>query len=93
MQQTTRMYENITDKPVNVVGIGVIPPHDRVSITAEFHTPINLVNYPGVIDVLAKEAEGVQIVAPEPLPASAPANPAPMQSNLDVQKMEGSQNV
>jgi len=93
MQQTTKMYENTTNQPVNVVGIGVIPPHDRVSITAEFHTPVNLVNYPGVIDVLAEEAKGNRAVAPEPLPDSAPVNPAPMQSNLDVQKVEGNQNV
>lgn len=54
---TVKIYENTTDEPVNVVGVGVIPAHDRVSVTADFHAPVNLANYPGVIDVLAEEAK------------------------------------
>ena len=77
MQQTTRVYENATDKPINVIGVGVIQPHDRISVTTEFHAPVNLANYPGVIDVLAEEAKGVPAVAPlGAKPADMP-NPAP----------------
>lgn len=55
--QSTRIYENTTDKEVNVVGLGEIPAHSRISVTAEFHTPVNLENFPGVVDVLAYEDE------------------------------------
>jgi hypothetical protein len=56
--QTTKIYENTTDKAVNVVGVGIIEAHDRISISTEYHAPVNLVNFPGIIDVLAEEANG-----------------------------------
>lgn len=86
---TTKIYENRTDKSVNVVGVGVIQAHDRISVTTEFHAPVNLVNYPGVVDVLAEEAAGKPAVAPEApkaAPVQAPAAP-------QTQTEEGKQNV
>jgi hypothetical protein len=76
--QTTKMYENTTDKPMNVIGVGVIEAHDRISVTTEFHAPVNLANYPGLVDVLAEEeANG---------PAKAPASPAPAQPAAPAQQ-------
>lgn len=89
MQQTTKIYENTTDKPVNVIGVGVIKPHDRISVTAEFHAPINLVNYPGVIDVLAEEAKGVPAIAPEGAAPSQDVQAGTTQTTFDAQKVEG----
>jgi hypothetical protein len=79
MQQTTKIYENTTDKPVNVIGVGVIEAHDRISVTTEYHAPVNLVNYPGVVDVLAEEAKGTPAVAPKQ--EAAAAAPAAGQTN------------
>jgi hypothetical protein len=63
--QTTKIYENTTDKAVNVVGVGIIKPHDRISVSTEYHAPVNLINFPGVIDVLEEEAKGTLAKAPQ----------------------------
>ena len=57
MSATTKIYKNTSKKTVNIVGVGEIEPGEQISITTEFHTPINLENYPGVVDVLAQEEE------------------------------------
>jgi hypothetical protein len=81
--QTTKMYENTTDKPINVIGVGMIEAHDRISITAEYHAPVNLANYPGIVDVLAEEAAGNQAVAPE-----APAAPENAAADVETKQPE-----
>ena len=92
MQQTTKIYENTTAQPVNVLGVGVIQPHDRISITAEYHAPVNLANYPGVIDVLAEEAAGTlaekTTIGQDMAIAGQPAQTAGMQTSLEAQKVE-----
>jgi hypothetical protein len=61
---TTKIYENTTNESVDMIGVGVIPAHDRISVTSEFPAPVNLENYPGVIDVIAEEeAEAAKVSA------------------------------
>lgn len=54
---TTKIYENRSKKTVFIQDVGEIEPGARVSVTADGHPPINLENFPGVVDVLAEEAE------------------------------------
>jgi predicted deacetylase len=62
--QTTKVYENTTEETVNIIGVGDIEPHGRISITSDFHAPVNLANYPGVVDVLAEEAANGRAIEP-----------------------------
>ena len=88
--QTTKILENTTDQDINVLGVGVIKAHDRISVTTEYHAPVNLINYPGVIDVLAEEAKGVPAQAPQTPPqAAAPAPQPGLEGNLEANKVEG----
>lgn len=49
---TTRILHNTTDKPVLIREIPAeIRAHDHVSVTTKYHQPVNLENYPGVVDV------------------------------------------
>jgi hypothetical protein len=52
---TTKQYFNTTDKVINVIGVGEIPPHDRVSIHAQYQPPVVLENYPGLVDLTAMD--------------------------------------
>lgn len=52
---TTKIFKNTSKKTLNVLGVGEIAPGDQVSITAEYHQPVVLENYPGLVDVLAEE--------------------------------------
>lgn len=54
----TLMYRNDTDHSIEVPGWGFIHAGERVSHTAEFLAPLNLLNFPGLVDVLAEEADG-----------------------------------
>lgn len=55
---TPRLYENATDKDIFIRELDIeIPAHDRVSVVADYHTPLNLANYPGVTEVTAMQAE------------------------------------
>lgn len=53
--QTTKIYKNTSKKTINLLGVGEIQPGEQVSITSEFHAPVNLVNYPGVVELVAEE--------------------------------------
>lgn len=55
--QITKLYENVTGQDIDVLGVGVVPANDRLSVTSEYPTPVNLVNYPGVIEVSGLTAE------------------------------------
>lgn len=48
---TVKVYKNTNKKAVDVVGIGEMRGGEQVSIVAEQHFPVNLANYPGVIDI------------------------------------------
>lgn len=63
---TTKIYRNDSDKTVNVIGVGEIEPGNQVSITSEYHQPVVLSNYPGVVEV----SDEVQTAEPE-APASS----------------------
>jgi len=66
MAQITKLYENTTDETIYVQGIGDIPAGDRLSVVSEYPTPVNLANFPGIVEVSgltdeehkAKVAEG-----------------------------------
>lgn len=53
--QTTKIYSNTSDADINVIGIGVIPTGEQVSITTEFQPAVVLENYPGLVDVTAAD--------------------------------------
>lgn len=88
MNTTTKIYYNSTDKPMNVLGVDIIPPHEHVSITAEFQPPVQLQNYPGLEDItetgFPDELVGKQPVKTDTTPS--------LESNLEVEKTEGNQN-
>ncbi|MDE2100933.1 MAG: hypothetical protein KGL39_27045 [Patescibacteria group bacterium] len=67
----TKIYENTTNKPIEIVGLGTVAPHDRLTEVGEYLTPVNLANYPGLIDVLADEAENGPAPSPEDRAAAA----------------------
>lgn len=52
---TTKVYKNTSKLPIDVLGLGVIKPGDQVSVSAEYHQPVIVENYPGLVDVLAEE--------------------------------------
>lgn len=54
---TTKLYRNDSEEDIDVLGVGVIPAGQQVSLTGE-HLPVVIVeNYPGLVDVLAEEAK------------------------------------
>lgn len=52
----TRVYRNDSDQVYDIPGLGEILPGQRVTFHGEFPPPINLINYPGLVDVLEEEA-------------------------------------
>lgn len=59
---STKIYKNTSDQEVNVIGVGILEPAgqpgDQISVTTEYHQPVVLANYPGVVEVVAAEAAG-----------------------------------
>jgi hypothetical protein len=55
MAVTTKIYKNTNKTAVNVTGLGEIPAKSQVSVTSEYHQPIVLANYPGVVEVVETE--------------------------------------
>lgn len=51
----TRQYRNDSETEYNIPGLGWVGPGQRVSFSGEFPPPINLDNYPGLVDVIAEE--------------------------------------
>lgn len=60
MTPTTKQYFNTTDKTINVIGVGEVLPHDRVSIHTQYQPPVVLENYPGLIDLTALSPEDLK---------------------------------
>jgi hypothetical protein len=52
---TTRVYRNDSEEDIDIPGLGEIEAGQQVSFTGEFHTPVVISNYPGLVDVLAEE--------------------------------------
>lgn len=55
---TTKIYRNDNDKAYDIPGLGEIGAGERVTFQGEFPPAINLVNFPGLVDVLAEEELG-----------------------------------
>jgi hypothetical protein len=53
MSVTTKIFHNTTDEPMNVPALSNDPigPHDQISVTAKYHNPVVLENYPGLLEV------------------------------------------
>lgn len=54
----TRIYRNDSDQSYVIPGLGELHAGQRLSVTSEFPPAVNLVNFPGVVDVLEEEAQG-----------------------------------
>lgn len=63
MAQITKVYKNTTKETINVLGVGEIKGGDQVSITTEYQPPVNLANYPGLVDVSAEEERQAEVDA------------------------------
>lgn len=48
---STKVYRNTSNEDLNVIGIGVIPAGEQVSVTTEYQPHVVLVNYPGLVEV------------------------------------------
>lgn len=54
----TKIYRNDNDKAYDIPGLGEIGAGERLSFQGEFPPAINLINFPGLVDVLAEEEAG-----------------------------------
>lgn len=72
----TRIYRNDSNNSVIVPGLGEILPGQRVTFQGEFPPAINLQNFPGLVDVLDEEENGiVHNYEKDGEPAYEPAKP------------------
>ena len=55
----SRVYRNDSETEYQIPGLGWVGPGQRVTFHGEFPPPINLENYPGLVDVEAEEASGI----------------------------------
>jgi hypothetical protein len=47
----TKIYQNTTAADMNVLGVGLIPAGESVSITTDYPPQVILENYPGLVDL------------------------------------------
>lgn len=52
---TTKIYKNTSKKTLNVLGLGELKPGDQLSVSTEYHTPVNFANYPGLVELVEEE--------------------------------------
>lgn len=62
---TTKIYYNSSKEDLDVLGVDVIPAGGQVSITTEFQPPVQLANYPGLLDITETGIVESQDDAPE----------------------------
>lgn len=60
---TTKIYKNTSKKTVNILGVGEIEPGKQVSITSEYHQPVVLANFPGVVELVDEEQKAADAKA------------------------------
>lgn len=48
---STKVYHNTSENDLNVIGVGVIPAGEKVSVTSDYQPHVVLENYPGLVDV------------------------------------------
>lgn len=63
---TTKIYQNNTNQAVNVIGLGEIPAGEHLSITSDYHQPVVLSNYPGVVELVEEEQKAADAAPQEP---------------------------
>lgn len=56
---TTKIYKNTTKKTVSVFGLGEIKAGEQISVVSEYHQPIVLSNYPGVVELVEEEQKAL----------------------------------
>jgi hypothetical protein len=61
---TTRIYKNTGSKALSIVGIGDVKPGEQLSVTTDYHPPVVLANYPGLVEVT--DESGGEVPAEEP---------------------------
>jgi hypothetical protein len=52
---TTKIYKNTGKKKLDILGLGELKPGEQVSVTTDYHTPIRLESYPGLVELVAEE--------------------------------------
>lgn len=52
---STKIYRNTSKKTLNVLDLGELKAGEQVSVTTEYHQPIVLANYPGLVEVVDQE--------------------------------------
>lgn len=55
VNQTTKIYKNTGKQTLDVLGLGELKPGDQVSVTTDYHTPIRVDQYPGLVEVVEEE--------------------------------------
>lgn len=48
---SVKIYRNTTKADIDVIGVGVIPAENQVSVSGDYQPHVVLENYPGLIDV------------------------------------------
>jgi hypothetical protein len=51
MDTITKTYLNTTSQDIDVIGIGIIAAGELTSITSSVPPAVNLLNYPGLVDI------------------------------------------
>lgn len=51
---TTKIYRNTGKTDLSVIGVGEIPAGEQVSVSSEYHQPVVLANYPGLVELTAE---------------------------------------
>lgn len=69
---TTKIYQNNSDEAVNVIGVGEIPAGEHISVTSDYHQPVVLANYPGVVEVVEEEQKAADEAPQEPAQPEQP---------------------
>ena len=64
---TTKIFSNTTTEDVNILGVGVIPAGEQISVTSDGHAPVNLLNFPGVVELVEQETLAAAEVPVEPV--------------------------
>lgn len=57
---TTKIYKNTSKKTLNVPGVGELKPGAQVSVTSEYHQPVVLENFPGLVDLVEAEKKDAE---------------------------------
>jgi hypothetical protein len=48
---SAKKYRNTSDKDLNVIGVGLVPAGEEISVISEYQPHVIMENYPGLEDV------------------------------------------